>query len=146
LSAGLRHLEAADDQAFVVSMSMPLFSERRSSGVVAEAQANRERVDADRRVAEVTVQATLYELHQQLSRSIEDVRALKDDIRPRSAEALSETQRAYERGRYSYLELVDAQREYLAVQAALIAAAANAHLLRVEIERLTNSPVSSTTL
>jgi cobalt-zinc-cadmium efflux system outer membrane protein len=92
------------------------------------------------------VQATLYELHQQLSRSIEDVRALKDDIRPRSAEALSETQRAYERGRYSYLELVDAQREYLAVQAALIAAAANAHLLRVEIERLTNSPVSSTTL
>lgn len=146
LSAGLRHLEAADDQAFVVSMSMPLFSERRSSGVVAEAQANRERVDADRRVAEVTVQATLYELHQQLSRSIEDVRALKDDIRPRSAEALSETQRAYERGRYSYLELVDAQREYLAVQAALIAAAANAHLLRVEIERLTNSPVISTTL
>lgn len=145
LSAGVRHLETADDQAFVMSISMPLFSERRSSGVVSEAQANRERVDADRRVAEVSAQATLYELHAQLSRAVQDVRALKDDIRPRSTEALTETQRAYERGRYSYLELVDAQREYLAVQEALIEAAADAHLLRVEIERLTNSPLGSST-
>lgn len=145
LSAGLRHLEATNDQAFVLSMSMPLFSERRSGSVIAEAQANRERVDADRRVAKVRVEAALYELHRQLSRSVQDVRVIKDDIRPRSAEALAETERAYERGRYSYLELVDAQREYLAVQAALIETAANSHLFRVEIERLTNAPLGTST-
>lgn len=141
LSAGLRHLEATDDQAFVLSMSLPLYSGRRASSVIAEAQANLDRVDADRRVAEVRAQAVLYELHRQLSRSVQDVSAIKEDIRPRSAEALAETERAYERGRYSYLELVDAQREYLAVQADLIEFAANTHLLRVEIERLTNAPL-----
>ena len=142
LAAGLRRLEATDDQAFVASVSVPLFSGRRAEGLIAEAQANRNLVDAERRVAEVKAQATLYELHQQLTRAVQEARTLQDDIRPRAAEALKETEYAYERGRYSYLELVDAQREYLAVQAALIEAAASAHTLRAEIERLTNAPLT----
>lgn len=145
LSAGLRHLEAANDQAFVVSASMPLFSARRAEGLVAEARANREQVGAEQRVAEVRAQATLYELHQHLTRAVLDARTLKDDIQPRSAEALEETEYAYARGRYGYLELVDAQREFLAVKASLIEAAASAHTLRAEIERLTNAPLSGPT-
>lgn len=143
LAAGLRRLEASNDQAFVASLSIPLFSGRRAEGFIAEAQANRELVDAERRVAEVKAQATLYELHRQLTRAVQEARSLQDDIRPRSAEALKETEYAYERGRYSYLELVDAQREYLAVQAGLIEAAAGAHTLRAEIERLTNAPLTT---
>jgi cobalt-zinc-cadmium efflux system outer membrane protein len=99
-------------------------------------------VDAQRRQAEVRAQATLYELHQQLQRVILQARTLRDDIQPRSAEALKETEYAYERGRYGYIELVDTQREYLAVREALIEAAASAHTLRAEIERLTNAPLA----
>lgn len=143
LAAGLRRLEATNDQAFVASFSVPLFSGRRAEGFVAEAQANRELVDAERRSAEIKAQAMLYELHQQLTRAVLEARTLRNDIQPRSVEALKETEYAYERGRYSYLELVDAQREYLAVQAALIEAAASAHTLRTEIERLTNAPLTT---
>lgn len=143
LAAGVRRLEASNDQALVASLSIPLFSGRRAESFIAEAQANRELVDAERHVAEVKAQATLYELHQQLMRAVQEARSLQDDIRPRSAEALKETEYAYARGRYSYLELVDAQREYLAVQAALIEAAAGAHTLRAEIERLTNAPLTT---
>jgi cobalt-zinc-cadmium efflux system outer membrane protein len=143
LSGGLRRFENSGDQAFVVSLSLPLFSGRRAEAYVAEAQANRERVDAQRRAAEVRAEATLYELHRQLARAVNEARALGNDIRPRAAEALQETEDAYARGRYSYLELVDAQREYLSVQAALIESAATAHALRTEIERLTNAPLSA---
>jgi cobalt-zinc-cadmium efflux system outer membrane protein len=143
LAAGLRRLEASNDQAFVASFSVPLFSGRRAEGFVAEAQANRELVDAERRSAEIKAQAMLYELHRQLTRAVLEARTLKNDIQPRSVEALKETEYAYERGRYSYLELVDAQREYLGVQAALIEAAASAHTLRAEIERLTNAPLTT---
>lgn len=142
LGAGIRRLEETKDQAFVASLAVPLFSGRRAESFVAEAQANRELVDAERRAAEVKAQATLYELHRQLARAVAEAQTLRDDIQPRSAEALKETEYAYERGRYSYLELVDAQREYLAVQAALIDAAASAHGLRAEIERLTNAPLT----
>jgi cobalt-zinc-cadmium efflux system outer membrane protein len=56
--------------------------------------------------------------------------------------ALDATRTAFERGRYSYLEWVDAQRELIEVQRALIDASANAHLYRTEIERLTGEPLS----
>jgi outer membrane protein, heavy metal efflux system len=108
LGAGIRRLEETKDQAFVASLAVPLFSGRRAESFVAEAQANRELVDAERRAAEVKAQATLYELHRQLSRAVTEAQTLRDDIQPRSAEALKETEYAYERGRYSYLELVDA--------------------------------------
>jgi cobalt-zinc-cadmium efflux system outer membrane protein len=143
LGAGVRHLESTNDQAFVTSFSMPLSFGHRAESFVTEAQANRERVDAERRIAEVKAQATLYELHRQLTRAVLEARTLKDDIQPRSAEALRETEYAYGRGRYGYLELVDAQREYLSVQASLIDAAASAHILRAEIERLTGAPITA---
>ena len=141
----MRHLEATNDQAFVLSASMPLFSARRASSLVAEAEANRELVDSEQRVARIRAQAMLYELHQQITQATLVVRTLKDDIQPRSAEALKETEYAYERGRYSYIELVDAQREYLSVRESLIEAAATAHTLRAEIERLTNAPLTAAT-
>lgn len=143
LGAGVRRFEGAGDQAFVASLSLPLFSGSRSASFVAEAQANRERVDAERRAAEVKASATLYELLQQLKQAVFEAQTLKDDMLPRVEEALEETRYAYSRGRYSYLEFVDAQREYLAVQQALIEAATDAHTLRAEIERLTNAPLTA---
>jgi cobalt-zinc-cadmium efflux system outer membrane protein len=143
LGGGLRRLQASGDQAFVASLSLPLFSGSRAESYVAEAQANRELVDAQRHIAEVKAQAALYELQRQLSRAVQEAGTLRSEILPRTEEALRETEYAYQRGRYSYLELVDAQREYLTLQAGLIEAAANAHGLRAEIERLINAPLSA---
>lgn len=142
VGAGVRRLDETDDQALVASFAVPLFTGRRAAGLIDEARANRSLVDAERRAAQVRAQAALYELHRELARAVSEAQTLREEIEPRSAEALRDTQYAYERGRYGYLELVDAQREYLGVQAALIDAAASAHALRAEIERLTNSPLS----
>lgn len=142
LTGGIRQLQGSNDQAFVASVSMPLFAGRRAEGYVAEARAQRERVDVERRVARVRAEAMLQELYQELSASVQEAGTLRTDVLPRAEEALQETKYAYERGRYSYLELVDAQREYLAIQSALIEASSNAHALRAEIERLTNSPLT----
>ncbi|MGQ0586519.1 MAG: TolC family protein [Gammaproteobacteria bacterium] len=142
LGTGLRRFEESGDQAFVASFSLPFFTGSRAEGFVAEAQANRDGVDSRRRAAEIKASATLYELLLQFKQAVFEAQTLKDDMLPRMDEALKETDYAYARGRYSYLELVDAQREYLAVQQALIEAAADAHVLRAEIERLTNAPLT----
>ncbi len=143
VGAGVRRLQAGKDQAFVASFSVPLFAGKRAESVVAEAQANRERVDAEQRIAEVKARTMLYELHRQLTCAIAEARSLRGDILPRSLEALKETEYAFERGRYGYLELVDAQREVLSLQATLIEASSSAHSLRAEIERLTNAPLTA---
>jgi cobalt-zinc-cadmium efflux system outer membrane protein len=144
VGVGARRFEATNNQAFVASFSIPLYTGRRSEGFVAEAQAQRDLVDADRRVAEVQARVGLYRLHKQLSQAVLEANTLRTNILPRTQEALRETQYAYERGRYSYLELVDAQREYLSAQGSLIAASMEAHTLRAEIERLTNTPAFET--
>ncbi|GMU76943.1 MAG: hypothetical protein AMXMBFR45_24340 [Gammaproteobacteria bacterium] len=143
LGGGIRRFEGSNDQAFVASVSLPLFSGRRAESFVAEAQANRRRVDAGRRAAEVKATAALFELHHQLRQAVVEADTLRDDMLPRVEEAVTEARYAYDRGRYSYLELVDAQREYLAVQAARIEAAADAHNLQAEIERLTSAPLTT---
>lgn len=140
---GIRRLQGSRDQALVTSLSMPLFSGQRAGALVAEAQARKELLDSEQHSAMVKAQATLYELHRQLGRAVLEAGTLKTDILPRTQEAMSETEYAYQRGRFSYLELVDAQREFLAVQAALIETAANAHILRAEIERLTGAPLGA---
>jgi cobalt-zinc-cadmium efflux system outer membrane protein len=142
-SVGLRRFESSGDSALVASFSVPLSSGRRGQSYVAEARANRELVEAERRMAEVKAQATLYELHRELDRAVVEAQTLRNNILPRTQEALKEVEYAYERGRYNYLEFVDAQREFLSVQANLIEASANAHALRTEIERLINSSLTS---
>lgn len=143
LGAGVRRLEESDDYALVASISMPLFSGKRATSQVAEARANRDRVDVEQLSARTKGATVLYSLVLQFEQAVYEARSLKDDMLPRMDEALRETGYAYDRGRYSYLELVDAQREYLSIQEALIEAASDAHDLQIEIERLTNAPLAT---
>lgn len=143
IGAGVRQLQATKDQALVASFSIPLFSSKRAESFVAEAQANRELVNAQQSVAMIKAKTMLYELQRELGGEILAAQTLRNDILPRTEEALKETEYAYRRGRYGYLELVDAQREYLSLQARLIEASSNAQGLRVEIERLTNAPLNA---
>jgi cobalt-zinc-cadmium efflux system outer membrane protein len=142
LGAGLRRLEETSDQALVASVSIPLFAPRRADAAVAEAEAFRGRVDSDRTAAMVRAQAQLFELYQELKHSVIEAQTLRTTVMPQLEEVLKQTEYAWQRGRYSYLEWVDAQREYVAVQRSLIEAAANAQLFQIEIERLTNAPLN----
>lgn len=143
LGAGVRRFEESGDTAAVASFSLPLFTGGRAAPFVAEAEASRGLVDAQRQAALTKARATLFELHQELSYTVLEAQTLQRETKPQMVEALEETQYAFDRGRYSYLELVDAQREYLDVQRSLIEAAAEAHTLRAEIERLTNAPLAA---
>jgi cobalt-zinc-cadmium efflux system outer membrane protein len=68
---------------------------------------------------------------------------LRGEALPQAQTALAQTQSGYDRGRFSFLELATAQQEVLEVRAAAIAAAADYHRLRAELERLTSEPLSN---
>jgi cobalt-zinc-cadmium efflux system outer membrane protein len=107
------------------------------------AQAERNQTAAEREAHRVRAEAQLFELFQELRHAITEAEVLRTSVVPEMEAALEATRTAFERGRYSYLEWVDAQRELVDVQRALIDASANAHLYRTEIERLTGEPLSS---
>ncbi|MDO9451855.1 MAG: TolC family protein [Stagnimonas sp.] len=139
VSAGVRRLQEDGDAAFVAGFSAPLFGARTAQPAIAEARALRAGIESEAAAAKLKAETKLFELVQELKHSITEAEMLRDSVLPQMEEALKETEYAYQRGRYSYLEWVDAQRERVTVQRALIEAAANAHLFSAEIERLTGT-------
>jgi cobalt-zinc-cadmium efflux system outer membrane protein len=143
--AGVRILHDTNDEAFVFGVTLPLRAAARSRSQIAAVQAQRNQTTAEREAHRVRAEAQLFELFQELRHAITEADVLRTTVLPEMQAALEATRYAFERGRYSYLELVDAQRELVEVERALIDAAANSHLYRTEIERLTGEPLPAPT-
>ncbi len=141
VSGGVRRLEETSDQALVMGISVPLFAGRRAAPLIAEAEALRGRVDAERNAALILARTRLFGLYEELRQAIRETEALQREVMPLLEEALKATKYAYERGRYGYLELVDAQRAFLDARRATIDSAVDAQALLAEIERLTGEPL-----
>lgn len=142
IGAGIRRLEATSDMGLVLSFQMPLAIRDRSQGVIAEAESRREGAAAEREAAMVKARAQLFRYYRELLDRQREVTALRERALPRMESALANTEYAFERGRYSYLEWVDAQREMLALKRDVIEAASQYHLTLIEIERLTGTALS----
>ena len=144
VTAGLRRFEDGDDFAAVVGLSIPLPFHDRGEGDIATALAMLEQVDASRSATEMRVLTQLFELFQELQHARHAADTLDSEVLPRVQSALKQTEYAYERGRYSYLELVAAQRELLEVKRARIQAAVDAFGYATEIDRLTGTVPGTT--
>jgi len=144
VTAGLRRFEDGDDFAAVVGLSIPLPFYDRGEGDIATALAMLEQVDASRSATEMRVLTQLFELFQELQHARHAADTLDSEVLPRVQSALKQTEYAYERGRYSYLELVAAQRELLEVKRARIQAAVDAFGYATEIDRLTGTVPGTT--
>lgn len=139
VGVGLRRLQGSRDTALVFSLGMPLPVYNRNQGLVAEAQARKSGAEAGREAALVKARTSLFGYYRELVDRRREVEALAQRALPSAESALKNTEYAYERGRYGYLEFVDAQRELLSVKRSLIDAATQYHLTLIEIERLTGT-------
>lgn len=142
VGAGLRRFEATGDTGLVLSISMPLPLAERNAGAIREAALRREQLETDRQAAFVDAQAVLFEFYQALGQTRSETTALRERLIPQAEIALQQTQYGYERGRFSYLELADAQRELLVLRREAVASAATYHRTLAEIERLANEPLA----
>jgi outer membrane protein, heavy metal efflux system len=142
VGAGVRRFEETGDTGLVLNFSMPLPLANRNQGAIGAAQWRREQVQSDQQAAFVNAHAALFDLYQELQHARYATTSLRGQLIAQAENALAQTRYGYERGRFSYLELADAQRELLELQSAAIEAAANYHLLYAEIERLTHAPLN----
>jgi cobalt-zinc-cadmium efflux system outer membrane protein len=144
-TAGVRHLREVGDTGLVLGFSMPLGSRERARGAIASAEAGVSEVASRREVGLNRLRNQLNTLHLQLTQALLEVNTLRDNVLPQLDTAQEQTRSAYLNGLYSYLELISAQSEYLDAQQALINAAADVHLLRTEIERLSGATLNPAT-
>ena len=136
-SLGLRHYQQGDDAALVAGLSLPLFSSSRAEPGIAAAGAELARVEQQRRAALLKARALLFADYQEMEHARHVVATLDTQLIPELQDALAQTEDAWRRGRYSFLEWSEVQQRLLQAQLRRIDAAAEFHLNRIEIERLT---------
>jgi len=137
VNAGIRHINNGRDQAFVAGITIPIGKRTRNPGRIAEARANLARTNSEEQAARVRIETALFVMHEKLQHSLHIIKTVSGEIIPPLEQALTETRRAYNLGRYSYLELRSVQAELLDAHNALVEASIDAHQNIIEIERLT---------
>lgn len=137
LSAGVRRIELLDDQALVFGVSVPLGASSRAAPALRRANALRQQSAFKEQNERVDIRATLYSLYQELLHTSTEVNLFDEEILPRADEILDHLENGYRVGRFSHLELMNAQAEVLAARAARLTACSDHHLYLIDIERLT---------
>jgi outer membrane protein, heavy metal efflux system len=142
ISAGVRRFEDNDDHAFIVGLTVPIAPRSYAQGAITESRSQLDAVDAKQAALQVKLDTELFAIYQELNHAYKEVAMLRDDVLPMMELAVEESRYAYERGRYSYVEWLAAQRELLEMRSALSSAYADVHRYRVEIERLTGASLT----
>jgi len=136
-SLGVRHFQQGDDTALVAGISLPLFSSSRAEPAMAAVSAELAGLEQQHRATLLKARAQLFAHFQEMQHARHVVSTLDGQLIPELERALSQTEDAWRRGRYSFLEWSEVQQRLLDAQLRRIDAAAEYHLNRIEIERLT---------
>lgn len=142
-SVGVRNFRDTGDNALVAGFSLPLAVHDRNQGAIREARARRAQSDALLLSSKTRIMGTLFALHREAVAARERATSLRAEALPQARDALAQTQSGYERGRFSFLELLTSQQDLLVLSEAAIDAAADYHGLLAELERLTSEPLTT---
>ena len=143
LSGGIRHFSRTDDNALMLSASIPIGLGSRATPHIEEARLLVDQNPLHYQQRKLALHASLFEVYQELSHAYTAVETLRQQIIPEAERALRDYEKGYRSGRYSLLELTEAQRTLLEARLEIIMSAANYHRFRIEIERLTGTPFAS---
>lgn len=140
ISAGVRRLEALDDQALVFSVSMPFGTAERSGYAMARTEAEVTAVNARSEAALLESRQRLFARYQELRHARTEVEAMSLQMIPAAERGLALVRAGYDDARYSLLELTQLQRTRIELHQERLIAAARYHTLLADIERMTAAP------
>lgn len=136
LSVGYRRINDTDDHAVVAGLSLPLPIFNRNQGGTADARATLEHARADLMAQKSRLLAKARALGARLEAARAEASVLRGEILPTAEAALRETERGYERGLFSLLNVLSAQRTLFELREDFLVTSAQCHELRAELDRL----------
>ncbi len=141
--AGIRSLNDGSDRAFVGGLSLPVPVFDRNRGAIDEATAAVRQAPIAEAQARLELRRSLAESHAMLRRGRDKLEAIRREVLPEAARAFEEMRTGYERGRFSYLDLLEARRTWLRARREELQTLLAAHLALAELERLVGAPLDT---
>ncbi|MCB4824548.1 TolC family protein [Roseicella aerolata] len=140
VGAGLRRFADSRDTAVVLNLSVPLPVFDRNQGNIARAGADRTRTERVAELNQRALTASLTDAGQRLTTAWREAEGLRRVVVPGAEQAFGFAREGYAAGRFSFLEVLDAQRTLLEARTQLNAALRDVHLRRAESDRLSGGP------
>jgi len=143
VSGGYRYIGADKENALVFGVSAPLPVFDRNQGGIQEAKYRFSKALEDREAARVRVQTVLAEGYQALSSAYIEATTLRQEVLPQAENAFKASTEGFQRGKFGYLEVLDAQRTLFEVRDRYIETLASYHKSVADVERLIGTPLIS---
>ena len=137
VSVGITDFRETEEQALMVGVSIPLPVFNRNQGAIAKAGHSLTRLDAEQRQVLQKLNADLYAAWQEMGTAYTQARSLQQNILPQAKRAYAESQRGYQLGGFSYLEVLDAQRTLADTRLQHISLISAYHQAKARVDRLT---------
>lgn len=137
IGPALRRLEATNDTAAVFAISIPIPLFNNGGAAVAQASAERTRAEARRRMTALDVDQAIAEAQAEAANAETTARAAAGPALAAAQEAARIARIGYREGKFSQLDLLDAERALADTRAAAIDALAYYQNARARLERLT---------
>jgi outer membrane protein, heavy metal efflux system len=100
-------------------------------------------IESEREARRLELHATLVDLYQELLHARTETESLREKVRPQAEAMMKTTAEGYRAGRFSLLELADAQIQLIELEREAIRAAAQFHTLMIDIKRVTGEPITA---
>ena len=143
IGAGPRYFNETNNNAFVMGISVPIPLFNRNQGERLEARYNLSKAEEQRKAAQIKVLMDLAQAYQELSSAYLSAAALKETALPGAQSAFNAAQEGYREGKFSYLQVIDAQRTLFEIKRQYVTALADYHKAKATIERLIGDHIKS---
>lgn len=136
ISLGVKRNEELGRNQALLGVSIPLALFDRNQGNLQEALSRTDKARDERIAAEVRLGNELAQAHERLSSVHKEVELLQQDILPGAQSAYDAATKGFELGKFSFLDVLDAQRTLFQAKSQYLRAISEAHRAAAEIERI----------
>lgn len=136
LSAGVKRSNETQRNMVLLGVSVPIPVFDRNQGNLLEALQLEDKARDELQAATVRLGSELSQAHDRLSTITTEVRTLQADVLPGAKSAYDAATVGFENGKFSFLEVLDAQRTYFSAKSQYLKALAESHRAAADIDRL----------
>lgn len=136
VSIGAKRAEELGRNQAIVGLSIPFPVFDRNQGNVLEALRRADKARDELRAAELRIGADAAQNQERLKALLVEARTLQQEIVPGARSAYDAATKGFELGKFSFLEVLDAQRTFFQARAQYLRSLSDAHRTAAELERV----------
>lgn len=140
--AGLRYLNDGGDVAAIVGGSIPLGRYDTNKGAIDQARAARTAADLDLIGAKTVFERRIAAVQASLVQKASEARRIQAEVVPANARTVDLVREGFNRGGFSYLDVIEAQKALIDARARRLAVLKSFQIDRAQLDRLTGAHAS----